>query len=130
MEYNEANANVRTLIVSFVLAIFALIPLRFYEVSQNQFNNYSNVLGAQQELRVSREYRGEVVNAAVLEAPYNLIEQEASVDESRVQVLGANSDCISADEANQLLTEATSMRFTDEEKDMLINELAKMQICE
>ena len=56
MEYNEANANVRTLIVSFVLAIFALIPLRFYEVSQNQFNNYSNVLGAQQELRVSREF--------------------------------------------------------------------------
>ncbi len=65
---NNLNRNTRTLIVSFLIAIFALIPLRFIEVGQQQ--NYlipTQVLGEKTEA-VMEDNSG-------LEAPYNEIEK-------------------------------------------------------
>ena len=45
---NESTKNVRTLIVSFVIAIMFLIPLRFIEVGQNMMEQPA-VLGDQTE---------------------------------------------------------------------------------
>ncbi len=129
MEYNETNSNVRTLIVSFVVAVFALIPLRFYEASELGFSGGAQVLGARQEIVLPEVYEGDV-SPMMLEAPYNEIEFGTSEE---VQVLGeetiANS-CLSVAEANNLLEEATSLNFTEEEIDMLIMELSAMQMCE
>lgn len=65
---NEINRNTRTLVVSFVVAIMVLIPLRFVEVGQTVGNNDEvQVLG---ETMVSQE----AASTAVLEEPYRTIE--------------------------------------------------------
>lgn len=69
---NEINRNTRTLVVSFVVAIMVLIPLRFVEVGQTVGNNDEvQVLG---ETTVSQE----AVPTAVLEEPYKTIENQKS----------------------------------------------------
>jgi len=83
---NESNRNTRTLIVSFVVAIMALIPLRFVEVGQ-VLENQAQVLGESVVLPSS-----EVVAEPVLEAPYNEIE--------------ANKvNCVAKSDSQLLLTE-------------------------
>lgn len=93
---NDNARNTRTLIVSFVFAIMALIPLRFVEVGQ-MMSSSSQVLGDQM-------YAGEVVlpvdelgEQGVLEAPYNELETE--------QVLGQSSDCLPTEDGLALLSE-------------------------
>ena len=71
---NEIDRNTRTLIVSFVLAIMVLIPLRFVEVGQMSVNNDKQVLG---ESYVNEEVVEETTQTeAILEEPYNTIENE------------------------------------------------------
>ena len=83
---NEFNINTRTLIVSFVVAIMALIPLRFVEAGQ-MVNSDTQVLGVKTEEAVVPEVQ------PVLEAPYNEIE---------------NQSCLNSDEAQQKLSELNS----------------------
>ena len=47
----DHDRNVRTLIVSFVIAIMVLVPLRFYEAGQQEIDSLSEVqvLGASTE---------------------------------------------------------------------------------
>lgn len=70
---NESNRNTRTLIVSFVLAIMALVPLRFVEAGQIiEANRGEMVLGDSEEIILPN---AEVpMNKVVLEAPYNEID--------------------------------------------------------
>ena len=66
---NESNRNIRTLIVSFVVVVLTLIPLRFVEVGQMSAANQPQVLGVEEQIPVE-----EVVKLPELEAPYNEIE--------------------------------------------------------
>lgn len=82
---NDLNRNSRTLIVSFVVAIMALIPLRFLEVSgENTYLGQSaQVLGeTSSSLVETREVGYE--NAPRLEAPYNEIESVGCMSEEMV----------------------------------------------
>ena len=83
---NESNQNIRTLIVSFVIAIFTLIPLRFVEVGQMTVDqDQPQVLGVDQVAEVTP------ANAApVLEAPYD-------------QIDAAKKNCIDQQTADGLL---------------------------
>lgn len=62
---NNIDRNTRTLIVSFLIAIFALIPLRFIEVGEQRTVLSSNA-----------QVLGETVdeNIPKLEAPYDELE--------------------------------------------------------
>lgn len=69
---NEIDRNTRTLIVCFVIAIMALIPLRFVEIGQSRpVEEYSvnQVLGESVEVE-----QVPVSTVGKLEAPYNEIE--------------------------------------------------------
>jgi hypothetical protein len=69
---NETNRNTRTLIVSFVLVIMVLIPLRFVEVGQTIIDsNQQQVLG---ETTVAKEILPAAAPTTILEEPYNTIE--------------------------------------------------------
>lgn len=72
----DQDRNVRTLIVAFVIAIMALVPLRFYEIGQ-EVSSLSNVqvLGEVTEERVVAVEP--VVEKDVLEAPWNEIDGQS-----------------------------------------------------
>lgn len=70
----DIDRNCRTLIVCFVIAVFGLVPLRFYEVgSQISSSSGSAVLGEQVSLPESELT---VSSQPVLESPYEEIEAE------------------------------------------------------
>lgn len=69
---NNFDRNTRTLIVSFLVAIFALIPLRFIEVGTQQ-----STIGNAQVLGEATS----VPEEANLEVPYNEAEECISQDE-------------------------------------------------
>lgn len=77
----DLNRNTRTLIVSFVVAIMALIPLRFVEVGQM---SQAAVLG---DMDVAEEVvlpNAQVGKQVVLEAPYEEIERGKVLGETTV----------------------------------------------
>lgn len=74
----ENDRNCRTLIVSFVVAIMALVPLRFVELGQMGFFENSSkpmVLGVDivnnQVVLPNAEVKKEIVDDSRLEAPYD-----------------------------------------------------------
>lgn len=73
----DTNRNVRTLIVSFVIAIMALIPLRFMELGESALQmpaiSQTQVLG--ESVAVEKETTG-----LGLEAPYDEIERAAVIN--------------------------------------------------
>jgi hypothetical protein len=69
---NETNRNTRTLIVSFVLAIMVLIPLRFVEVGQVAEQSDKQVLGVETAVNQPTVV---VEPSAALEEPYKSIEE-------------------------------------------------------
>jgi len=74
---NDLNRNTRTLIVCFVIGVFSLIPLRFYEVG-TQVAEESQILGTVRNVEVimpDSELRSESV--PVLEFPYEEVESGA-----------------------------------------------------
>lgn len=95
---NNFDRNTRTLIVSFLVAIFALIPLRFIEAGEQQnFVSDSQVLGETISVPVETE---DVVKSK-LEAPYNELESCLSNEElkameddvlSQIQAGGLSND--------------------------------------
>ncbi len=79
MEMNNFDRNTRTLIVSFLIAIFALIPLRFIEVGEQQ----SRLIDAQvlgESITVTKDVNEEAKPENLLEAPYNTLEKCVSPD--------------------------------------------------
>lgn len=90
---NDLNRNTRTLIVCFVVAIFTLIPLKFYETG-NQVVSKSEVLGVQRKIGVALpDSRLGSASVPVLEFPYEEIESaEAEV-----------TDCILREEADKVI---------------------------
>ncbi len=91
---NEFNRNTRTLIVGFVVAIMALIPMRFIEAGQEMASYVPfQVLGE------TTEVRQVVKKVEPLEAPYNVIEK---------------TPCLKLSEANQINT-ALKNRISQQE---------------
>lgn len=87
---NNFDRNTRTLIVSFLVAIFALIPLRFIEFGQEQqlIMNQSQVLGetvnSQKEEVIDDCVNLEDIEFAEEELYFNFI--EGMIDESEMEV--------------------------------------------
>ena len=106
---NENARNTRTLIVSFVFAIMALIPLRFVEVGQ-MMQEQPMVLGEETQMveEVVLPESG-VSEEVVLEAPYNEIEGYTNpVSEEEVlgeQTVAVETECIPVEDANRVLAE-------------------------
>jgi len=107
---NDTARNTRTLIVSFVFAIMALIPLRFVEVGQ-MIQDQPMVLGEQVQnpADVVLPESG-VSDEVVLEAPYNEIENGTAVGRPVEAVLGEETqaqanDCIPVEEGKSVLAE-------------------------
>ena len=99
---NDLNRNTRTLIVCFVIGVFSLIPLRFYEVG-SQVAEESQVLGLQRSVEVvmpDSELRGESV--PVLEFPYE--EVESGVEEE--------VSCLTRQEADRVVGSLTELLKT------------------
>ena len=94
---NDLNRNTRTLIVSFVIAIMVLVPLRFVEAGEQAtlVNESSQVLG-----EVSEVVESNSVKTAKLEEPYNEID--------------GNQDCIDKVELEKL-ERAVSERLQQED---------------
>ena len=74
----DIDRNSRTLIVCFVIAIFALIPLRFVEYGNAESLTQPQVLGEQV---IQQEPIVEEVMEARLEAPYDQIEKLGEVND-------------------------------------------------
>jgi hypothetical protein len=103
---NDLNRNTRTLIVCFVIAVFALVPLRFVEVGQQQ-NNYvlqNQVLGEETEEPMIEEEE-----PFGLEAPYDKLEN--CVPQEEIEILkndvyrDYDQGLINEEEVESLLTE-------------------------
>jgi len=98
---NDLNRNTRTLIVCFVIAIFSLIPLRFYEVG-SQVAQESQILGTQKRVEIvlpDSQLRSESVPA--LEFPYEELESGTVVD-----------NCLSRREADRVIGSLTELLKT------------------
>lgn len=130
---NDISRNTRTLILSFVIAVMALIPMRFVEIGQEIGQEpYVSVLGA--------EDYGEVVlpNAevevesadAVLEAPFNEIENQMLTGEV------AGESCIARVDAESLLNQMRETVATGElqadELDEMIRQMIQVEnsVCQ
>jgi hypothetical protein len=82
---NETQRNTRTLIVSFVVAVMALVPLRFLEIGNQQYTMGGSVvlgdqINAESPDLVKMEEDVEMVSfensqAPLFEAPYDEIEE-------------------------------------------------------
>lgn len=102
----NTDRNTRTLIVSFAVAIMALIPLRFVEVGQimTASDSQAQVLGEQTDITLPN---ADVVavpeeKQAVLEAPYDQIDGPAAVLGASTDI-SASADCIVRDEATSVI---------------------------
>lgn len=103
---NDINRNSRTLIVSFVVAIFTLIPLRFYEVGSQVANSRSKVLGTQREVNIVLPEDGlSSQSAPVLEFPYEEIESSTDVVETK-------TDCMTREEVDKVVGNLTEILKT------------------
>jgi len=98
---NDLNRNTRTLVICFVVAIFTLIPLRFYEAGSEMAMERSEVLGVQRQVEIelpNDKLRNESVS--VLEFPYEEIES-AEVE-----------DCVTEEEADRVVENLTDILKT------------------
>jgi hypothetical protein len=87
----DLNRNTRTLIVSFAIAIMALVPLRFIEVG-NMMKEY-NYVGQNQAMVLGEQtQREEVVLPETRETVESQVRLEAPYDEIDGVVLGVNQD--------------------------------------
>lgn len=97
---NDLNRNTRTLVVCFVVAIFSLIPLRFYEFGNQVVANKSQVLGLYREVDISLPDSGlRSESVPVLEFPY----EEIEASESEVV------DCVPRSEVDRVVENLTEV---------------------
>lgn len=123
---NENNANTRTLILSFAIAVMALVPLRFVEVGQ-MLGEQPMVLGettAYEEVVLPQQ----ATERPLLEQPYDEIEAGANV-------LGETAEeptsCIAITDADQLeskiIKRMQSEDVTRGEIDELVAQMAEIE---
>lgn len=85
----DFNSNSRTLIVSFVVAIMFLVPLRFVEWGNQVMDSRSTqVLGASvMANKVVVLPNAKIESKSMLEAPYNKIEAKCAQKEALIKKL-------------------------------------------
>ena len=120
---NEFNQNTRTLIVSFVVAIMALIPLRFVEVGNGMPLSQPMVLGETVDSQVVLPNAN--VNQVVFESPYN---------EEIKQVLGVSTEttpsCIARADADKIYEEYALMlesNLNEMQKQSVVDEVLRVE---
>lgn len=123
---NEINRNTRTLIVSFVVAIMVLTPLRFVEVGQ--MVGESQVLGDVDTQVVLPEVDVDMPSEEpALEAPYNEIESMAVLGEETVAV----KDCITTEESKMMMADLQNQisetELTGEQWNEVITQLVSIE---
>lgn len=113
----DIDRNTRTLIISFVVAIFGLIPLRFVEVGNMMMPLYeSAVLGETYEY-VAEPVVTDEVTFVGLEAPYNEIDgptiisqaDEMVYEDYGEDVLGEAVSCVMPSDAQVLVDNIVSV---------------------
>jgi hypothetical protein len=111
----EINRNTRTLIVSFTVAILAMIPLRFVELGNQleMVDTRSMVLG-----ETSQQV---VLPASELESPYNEIDGELKVEVVEVD------DCLTEADAAVIIKEIVNEMTPDYLSEI---ELVRENICQ
>lgn len=106
------DRNTRTLIVSFLVAIFTLIPLRFIEVgTQQSLMGGTQVLGETMTVPAEETRVEPTVEEVKLEAPYD--ELESCVTGEEIKVL---EDEVVNQLENNTLSEDQIMAILDEMK--------------
>jgi hypothetical protein len=114
---NNLDRNTRTLIVCFLIAVFALIPLRFIEVGQmqDQYMMQRQVLGEKTEEIINQP----IQEVSGLEAPYDQLERCFGQEEIETM---ENEIYVSYEEGN----------LSEEEVETLLNEVGKKKnnICQ
>ena len=125
---NESNRNTRTLILSFVVAVMALIPLRFIEVGQQLGDlQQAKVLGVSQEITLPNAE----VTKPVLEAPYNAIDGSKPTPTVESAVAASESGCVSKEGAVSLTAtlkaKIESGKLTKAKLDEAISQLLAVQ---
>jgi len=109
------DRNTRTLIICFVVAIFGLVPLRFYEVGNQIGYSGSAVLGEQISLPESELKQ---LSQPVLESPYEEMEM-------------VKLDCLSRQEADsqiEVLVEVLKSNDLNEETvSALVGEIERIE---
>lgn len=113
---NNLNRNSRTLIISFVIALMVMVPLRFIEVDQAILAPEVNVLG--EETWVGENVSGEVTGEG-LEAPYNEIENgQGCLIREVVEVEAKN------------LTDMITSDLSRDEVDVILEEIQQIEARE
>ena len=122
----DLDRNTRTLIMSFAVAMFALVPLRFIEVGQ-QVTDMSGtmVLGTQESVEQEvTDYQSE----ARLEAPYNEIDGPvlgASIESSEEVMVEESVNCINADEASAIIEDMYNSGASSEDMQLVANSVCQ-----
>jgi len=116
------DRNTRTLIVSFVVAIFALVPLRFYEEGMRlDFVQEAMILGVKEEVVLLDAELAKMDLYEGLEAPYREIES-----------LSCLSREIAEDRIGWMVDILESEELSEEEVNDLIEEIERIEksVCE
>ncbi|HBP51078.1 MAG: hypothetical protein US68_C0001G0064 [Candidatus Shapirobacteria bacterium GW2011_GWE1_38_10] len=111
------DRNTRTLIVSFLVAIFALIPLRFIEAGeQRSFIGDAQVLGESSSVQV---YEDNGKAEIKFEAPYDKLETCASREK------------VTAME-NEIVEKLNNSELSEDQIDLILDELRKVEtsVCQ
>ena len=100
----DIDRNTRTLIICFVVAVFSLVPLRFYEVGMQSESQQAYVLGLSDEADKMSLPDSQIQESSqpVLEYPYEELERQAS-----------NTDCFSQQEADRQIEELVQVLQTE-----------------
>lgn len=140
---NDTNRNTRTLIVSFVIAIMFLIPLRFIEVGQGMETvTRAQVLGESVSIEEVVLPNATVEKKAIFEAPYNEIESMKLTTKPSVtavkqnveitlvnEVMTGGVNCIKESDSraiiNQLSNKIKVGDLNKKEMDEVINQIAE-----
>ncbi len=71
---SDIDRNSRTLIICFIIAVIALIPLRFVELGQDRELMNAQVLGESMEVELVEEEESKELPIIRIEAPYDEID--------------------------------------------------------
>ncbi len=125
----DQDRNIRTLLVSFMVALMVMVPLRFIEVTKGTLEEANRVLG---DTTVNRTVNRVVEKPVVLtntelEAPYNKLEAEEVKEEKKV-----DNNCLTAGTASKMIstlmkTSGKIEEMTEEESFELFEKISKIE---
>lgn len=129
----DLNRNTRTLIVAFVVAVLALVPLRF--VAEGQDQGYGNYFASEVMVLGTEDYSYEEIilptaadpvqmsEEAVLEAPYNEIDGVQVLGVSTDEVTGVN--CISKENAAGIINQLYEVGASSQDLQFVANSVCR-----